>query len=228
MEHRVIPVFVTIFIAIVGFVVKKKKCTELQKRIDFTIRFQSILVELADHFFEYGDFSTKAYDEYMESADAMQIELGDDGIISILDPLKNVQIKKYQLVLNLIPELRSFCHLVCSNSIVVERLNQMVGTTDDALRRHVGNLKRICEHEAEESHNPFICFAEGIRTILRLPGKILVWLGLVGGSTEQKFCTGIIFKAIGWFATLIGFVSAVMTIVLGWNQCLEIIEKLMK
>lgn len=228
MKYRAMPIIITVIIAIVGFLIKRKTCSNLQKRLDMTIRFQNILADLADHFFSHGDFNTKAYNEYMDLADAMQVELGADGIIAFIDPLKNVQHNRYQLILNLVPELRSLGCMVRSNSIIAGRLNQLVGTTDDALRRHAGKLKIIREREIRESHNPFICFAEGIRTILRLPGNILVWLGLVGRNTEQKLHTGMIFKVVGWIGTLVGFISAVMTIVLGWDQCLGMVKKLME
>lgn len=228
MQYRILPAVITAFVIILGFLSKKERCSDIQNRINFIIEFLNNFIELIEHFFQYGDFNTEAYDKYMNDADAMQIELGFDGIMDVRDPLKNVQIRSYQLILNLIPELRSMSSLSQWNSIIRERENQMVGATEDALRRHMGYLKRIQKEEQKGLHNPIVCFAEGIRVILRIPGKVLVWLGIVDVGKEQKFYTSVLFKIIRCISTFVGFVSAVVTILLGWNQCVEVVMRLIR
>lgn len=228
LQYRIIPAIFAAVVIAIGFIVRKRRCSNLQRQIAFTIDFQNTFIELVEYLFAHGNLNTAAYGKFINDADAMQIELGADGIVEMYDPLKGIQIRHYQLIVNLIPELRTFSPMMRTNSIIVERLNQIVGITDDALRRHCGNLKREYEGIRKDFYNPIICFGEGIRTILRCPGKILVWLGIIGGNSEQRFCSGMVFKIIGWIATLIGFVSAVMTIVLGWDQCISMLENLVK
>lgn len=226
MLQRIIPVAITLLVIILGYCVRKHNISKLYSRRNFTIEFQNNFVEMAEYFIKHFDLSTPAYNQFMHDVDAIHLELGRDSIAGYMhDNLTGTTVREYQPLANIVNEMRMAMSLG-RNSIVLSRLDQAIGNCDDILRRHVGNLDRMIEDEEKNLHNPFVCFGEGIRAIIRTPGKILVWLGLLSDNHEQTFYGSIFFKIIGWIVTVIGFISAIMTIVLGWDQFRDIVGRL--
>ena len=72
--------------------------------------------------------------------------------------------------------------------------------------------------------NPITCMREGIRWIVGLPVEILQWAGLYSAGRSRKIKASVIFKAISNFIVFIGLISSIVTIILGWDEFLEIIN----
>ena len=66
--------------------------------------------------------------------------------------------------------------------------------------------------------NPFICFREGIRFIIGLPALILYWSGIISTRTIGAARASSVFKFISSVITLIGLISSIITILIGWNE----------
>ena len=160
--------------------------------------------------------------------DAIQAELGYDGIIAgYVDYLHGIKGQNYQLFVNIIPEIRE-AESKSGNSIMLERVSQLIGTCNDALQRHVGNLDRELDTERKGIFNPFICFREGVRFILGLPVLILYWSGFISTRTISAARVSSVFKFISGVITLIGLISSIITILLGWNEVSDIIVRFWK
>ncbi len=57
--------------------------------------------------------------------------------------------------MNIVPEIRT----ALSNmgySIMDERINQLMGLCEDALRRHIGNLDRAIEQEKKDCESDYL------------------------------------------------------------------------
>ena len=66
--------------------------------------------------------------------DKIQEELGMDGVLNgFVDPLKGIQGSNYQLFMNIMPEIVQLFNM--GNSIMEERINQLMGLCEDSLRR---------------------------------------------------------------------------------------------
>ena len=76
--------------------------------------------------------------------------------------------------------------------------------------------------------NPFICFREGIRFIIGLPALILYWSGIISTRTIGAARASSVFKFISSVITLIGLISSIITILIGWNEASEIVVKIWK
>lgn len=166
--------------------------------------------------------NSEKYNAVMKDVNKIQEELGMDGVLNeFVDPLKGIQGRNYQLFMNIMPEIRT----ALSNmgySIMDERINQLMGLCEDALRRHIGNLDRAIEHEKKGLWNPITCMGEGIRWIVGLPVDILQWAGLYSTGRSRKIKASVIYKTISNMIVFIGFISSIVTIVLGWDEFLEI------
>lgn len=228
MYYRIIPILVTLAVIIIGFIVRAINARDISKRREFTLLFQNTFVELANNFFKTGRMPDDLYLKCIHDVDAIQAELGNDGIIAgYVDRLHGIKGKNYQLFVNIIPEIREAESMI-DNSIMMERVSQLIGTCNDALQRHVGNLDRELNKERKGIFNPFICFREGIRFIIGLPPLILYWSGVISTRTISAARASSVFKFISGVITLIGLISSIITILLGWNEAVEIVVKIWK
>ena len=111
-------------------------------------------------------------------------------------------------------------------ALLVERLDQMIGICDDLLRRHVGNLTKAIDEQKKYLWNPFSCFGEGIRWLIGLPWQLLVWLGIIKPDRRKAVQENALFRLVGGIITLVGFLSSIITILLGWDDTLTLLNKL--
>ena len=228
MYYRIIPILVTLAVIIIGFIARVINAGNISKRREFTISFHNSFIELANDFFKTGRMSNDLYSKCIHDVDAIQAELGYDGIIAgYVDRLHGIKGQNYQLFVNIIPEIRE-AESMSGNSIMMERVFQLIGTCNDALQRHVGNLDRELEAERKGFFNPFICFREGVRFIIGLPVLILYWSGIVSTRVISTTRISSVFKFISSVITLIGLISSIITILLGWKEASDIIVKLWK
>lgn len=225
MQYRIIPIIITVLVVLLGYTVKKSRINSLTERINFTIDFHNTFIDLVNYFSEHRNFDTAAYDKYMHDVDAIHLELGRDGMVWMKDNLTGISSSSYQPLANLTEEMRNESVLP-SNYITGIRLNNLYGTCDDILRRHLGNLDRMMADEKKQLHNPIVCFGEGVRTILRVPMMLLAWLGLISENSEISFSNSKYFKVLGNIFTFIGFISSIFTIVLGWNDFVLLIKNI--
>ena len=224
MIYHIIPAVVVATLIVIGHVIKRKRIASYNKRVEFTVDFNNMFFDFANEVFTTRRMNSEKYNAVMKDVDKIQEELGMDGELNeFVDPLKGIQGKNYQLFMNIMPEIRT----ALSNmgySIMDERINQLMGLCEDALRRHVGNLDRAIEQEKKGLWNPITCMGEGIRWIVGLPVDVLQWAGLYSTGRSRKIKASVIFKAISNLIVFIGLISSIVTIVLGWDEFLVIIN----
>ena len=74
------------------------------------------------------------------------------------------------------------------------------------------------ENEKKGLFNPITCLGEGIRWLVGLPVDILCWAGLYSAARSQKIKVSTIFKIISNIIVVIGLISSIVTIALGWDE----------
>ena len=143
MGYRFYPALITAAIVLIGHVLKWTSLLEYKKRRDETIEFSNRFIELANYYIEHCSIEPELYAVCIHDVDKIQ------------------KGRNYQLFMNILPEMRSMVNQL--DSIMIrERIGQLPGLCDDALRRHVGNLDRVIEQEKKSILNPFLCFGSGI------------------------------------------------------------------
>lgn len=224
MIYHVIPAVVVLGLVVIGQIIKRKRIATYNKRAEFTVDFNNKFFDFANDAFTAKRMNSEKYNAVIKDVDKIQEELGMDGVINgFVDSLKGIQGSNYQLFMNIMPEIRTALSNV-GYSVMDERINQLMGLCEDALRRHIGNLDRAIEHEKKGLWNPITCMGEGIRWIVGLPVDILQWAGLYNDGRSRRIKASFIFKAISNLIVFIGLVSSIVTIVLGWDEFLEIIN----
>lgn len=220
--ERMIAIGITLILIVIGFASKLLRLKNYKDRIDFCVDYQGKFVDLINTYISSHHIDDALYGELTEKAVHMQRELGPDGLIDMIDNLKGIKVNNYQALLNFLPEIRTFLFWQ-DNPIMQQRLMSSAYTCDDMFTRHIGQLNELWDKERKHLINPFSCFADGVRWLLWLPPNILLWCGFISETTNTKLRFNWLVKILTFVLTVIGLVSSVMTIVIGWTQFCEII-----
>jgi len=164
----------------------------------------------------------ESYGWLVHRSNKMQMQLGASGIYaSYRPPYANFQYSNYPIILNMLPDLRNaFDDSILSGSSIVHQYSMAL---QDTLIRHLGSLHDLDELNDKALRNPVIWLREGVRVITALPLTLLGWLGALSETTVTRLTSGRFFKGVSAFAALVGFVSAVMGVALGWEQFTQIV-----
>jgi hypothetical protein len=224
MDYRQIAIFITFGIIFIGFSFRLYCINSLLKRRSFTVSFRNLFIEMVNLFYEDYIIKDSLYKKYIHEVDAIQEELGSDGILSnYID--QGVHYLNYPVFSNVIPELRAV-DVIGDNRIKIKQISHLVGICCDSLNRHIGNLERRLKRERKAIFNPFSCFILGIRFVIHIPEDILFRCGFV--SHNEILSSNSLYKTIGMSVTIIGVVSSVTTIMLVWNVTLDYLIKVIQ
>jgi len=218
--ERLYAAVVIISIVIIGFLKLRSEAHTISKKHAFANEFFSKLKDYIDS----DGKNLVAYTWLTSHSNQMQIQMGSDGIYAAYKPPgAHYQIPNYPIILNMLPELR--------RSLDTQRLSNMLASEyssllQEALIRHIGTIEDIIKDHASELRNPIIWFREGMRVITASPITLLSWLGLIGASTLRKITKNSIFKIIAAIFAIVGFLSAVVSLVIGWDQFVTILKRL--
>lgn len=219
---KVIIIGTLILIIIIGYIIKRKKLIKIQESTNFIIEYKNTLGEYLNKLVK-NDFDNEKYNYLVAKSKKVQIEMGENAILALYeDPLKGFRITNYQFIINFIPETLEFrCNI--NNIINRERFNQQIIWASSMFDRHINDCNEQEEKIKQGIFNPFSCLSEAIRYILVFPINLLYWFGIISEKTTMKISTSMIIKLLGFLIGLVGFVSSVMGIILGWDEFIKFI-----
>lgn len=220
---KLIPAFIIIGIIILGFILKLIELENIIQRLDFTNSYHKKFIDFMDEIMLNNSFNQQLYYELTLEVNAMQYELGSDGIIAYMkDNLKGICARDYQLLVNFLPELRDI--LNCKgNSILMYRYTQSASQCNDMFIHHLGALTKEEESIRKNLLNPFSCFANGVRFIVSVPILLFRWFGFISDETAHKASCSWLIKLINIVCTLVGFIGGLMSIIMGWSEFWQMI-----
>lgn len=212
----------TVFI--IGFVQVSNRHSRVVKKIDFAGEYRNKFVEFADKYFQTydrysrsGDFDGELYVWLTINVSKIQNYVGSFGVMSYRPAFQNYMINNYQIIINTIPKFREG---------QVE--NSDVGAVDDCLLRYIGYLEEYSKDTLKNLRNPIVWFREGFREILSVPIFILSWFGIISNRTVNSIKDSLFYKVISGLIALVTLVSGLVTIVIGHENTLSILQKLIK
>lgn len=224
MIYHVIPAIIVVILILIGYFIRRRRINAYIKSEDFTTEFNNIFFDFVNDTFTTYRINSSQYNAVIMQVDKIQQELGVDGVLnSFYDPLHGMRGRNYQLFMNIMPEIRAAVS-DRDNIIMMERINQLMGVCEDALKRHIGNLERAIENEKKGLFNPITCLGEGIRWLVGLPVDFLCWAGLYSIARSKKIKVSTIFKIISNIIVVIGLISSIVTIALGWDEFLILLN----
>ena len=225
MNNRWIPLLIICSAVILGHILARIYIARYKRRYIGIGEFRGKFIGLVNYYMENCRINQKMYIDCIRDVDVIQAELGDDGVIAeFFDPLKNVCGENYQLLVNTLPEMKLFSSQL-DNSIIRQRLQQLFDLCGDAMVKHLGAVERKIENESKKLWNPFVCFSNGVRWLIGLPLDILCWMGIISEHKNSTLQSKSVYRWIGNIVALVGFISSIMGIVLGWNEFLSLFTK---
>jgi uncharacterized membrane protein len=207
---------------IIGFVRIFHEVTRIAQKINSANKF-------LDKFRKYMSSQGTDYQIYawlIQKSPKIQLEMGEFGYVaSFRPPYANYIINNYQIILNIIPEIRKEIE-DDSFSRNVRVINEYGALIQESLLRHLGSLSDNLEAEKKRLKNPIIWLTEGISWVLLFPISVLHWVGVIGETIVIKIAHNPLFKIIAGVITILGALSTIMTIIVGWDSFLKTVEKL--
>lgn len=226
MNNRWVPLLIICSTVVLGHILSRIHISKYKHRYIETGEFRDKFIDLVNYYTEHCRVNQEMYIDCIRNVNVIQAELGDDGVIAeFLDPLKNVRGKNYQLLVNTLPEMKLFS-LQLDNIIIRQRLQQLFDLCDDAMIKHLGALERMIENESKKLWNPFACLSNGVRWLIGLPLDILCWMGIISEHKNSTLQSKSVFKWVGHIVSLVGLISSIMGIILGWDEFISLFTKL--
>ena len=213
LSDRAILVFALVLVLSLGLFRLIREKSHVSEEIAFSDEFMHKLKT----YVESNGRDNEPYAWLTHRSSKMQKILGAYGVYaSYRPPYSDFQFQNYPVILNMLPELRK----TLENDVLSrgDLAHQYAVTLQETILRYVGVLEDKESELFKSIRNPVIWFREGIRIIVALPLSILEWLGALSDKTVSALISSKAFRLITAFISLVGFVSAVMGIVLGWNQ----------
>ena len=208
----VIGIFIVI--AICGFLKQKKRKNTLIERHAFLVDYRNQFIEYANH------SDSKAYQFLNQHMTKAQDYMGSVGIIDKLRlPFENV----YHLN---VPVLAMLSHIASYKDNQLS-FNECARGIDDALTRAVGDHEDAIERLEKKIRNPFYCFYAGFNAAFSLPFIAVSYMFTGENHIESNKVLRVVMKTTATIVQALGLLSAVITIVIGWEDFLAIIRNLL-
>lgn len=210
-----------ICLIVIGLVVNiidiRKKVNDLNFANEYYDKFGKLISDI----FKRNKFKDKDYNWLMANSDKMQYILGETGIISYKE--YNMFYKNIPILLNVMNEIMSYMN----DNRISENDIKMVNWCQNAFLRKMGILEEYIKNAPKKLLNPFFDISSGIKYILSIPLNILYSIGFISYSSKNKVEQNILFKIISGIISLLTILSVIMTIVVGWEDFLNIIKNIL-
>lgn len=218
---RIIAIGVVVGLMLVGVGYTFYGINKLSERLQYTQKYRDEFLKLCEQI-KKGKIEDQTYYNLAHDMNKIQLELGVDGIISVYyDPAKGIGMNNYPIFLNFFNDLRTELTCYC---IFEDRINLSIGTCNDALIKHIGQLDNAIEYRKSKIKNPFYCFSKGVSLIVSLPIKLLEWCEIINKKSSDKILSSKIYKVINNIIVIINLLSDIITITTGWDGFTGIVQ----
>jgi hypothetical protein len=205
-------------VILIGFISIRRKLKTVNENIIFEDEFLSNLKK----FVEQQDMNM--YGWLIHRSHKMQTMMGSYGILAQFQlPYKSYIYQNYPVILNVIPMIQqSF------STFGLENMGREYATlVHEAILRHIGAMEDKKEALEKDIINPLTIIREGMQSIVKLPLLILFSFGLLNRRIYDVVSASGVFKVVSGIIGFIGFLSAVVGLITGWEQFIKMLDKLL-
>ena len=167
----------------------------------------------------------ETYELLTLNATRMQAQLGAEGVLAFRPPFANYIVPNYPVVVNALAELRKcFSDESLSRGDLPAQYHALI---EDALLRHEGTVHERVRRNTSALANPLKWFLTGVEWALGVPVWVLESFGLISRTSSTRFKASATFRVASGLAALVGFCSAVVGLVTGWEPFLAMVRKVL-
>ena len=210
-------ILMVVGLVITGFIANVINIRTCSNNYNFLVEYRDKFSKFISDLLNKNKYSNKDYEWLMYNSDKVQIILGDAGIISYKDI--SGYYPNYQIVINFMNEVMS---LFSKGLIGTE--SEKITWCHNAFLRKMGIYDEYIKKEIKRTFNPLYDLTSGIKVILGIPLDILYSIGLISSKNLTKIKDNVLFKILGGIISLLTFLSTIMSIVLGWNDFVNLIK----
>jgi hypothetical protein len=195
-----------------------KKLTEMHSfAVEFLAKYASYIKSKGESDVDYVWLTLRA--------ERMQNQLGSSGLINYKMAGSLSFVPNYPIILNFLPEIRNE---FINGYVMKSNFQFTIYTVRDTLLRHIGFIEDTKNDYYSQIVNPLAWFRNGVQSIFLFPFMILNKLGLLNKSSYSKVKSSKIIRLFSSIISFMGFISSIMTIILGWNDFIAIFLRLLK
>jgi hypothetical protein len=210
----ILTILMTLCAGYIEIIYRARNTFNRKEKID---RFRTDLLE----WFNEGGTDQEKYNNLLYQSPGAQNAMGSWGIVSYRPPFRNYMINNYQVVLNLVPEINQGLNDGITQRMAFKHMEML----DGALMRFLGHSDDISESWRKILVNPFRVFSRGANMILAFPIIMLLEFGLISKKIYSALVDSLLFKLFVFSVTMIGLISGIITIILGWEEFTSIISE---
>lgn len=211
---------ITLGLMFVGLIKEIVSLKRFGKDLDFLYEYNENYVEYLNNYLGKNISSEEEetlHSKLIRKTPKAQRLVGRDGLIDYKPAGSAVMYSNYQVITNTIHSLR--------NPIL---MSEEFSWVNNMLIMKMSGYEEIIENIISDMKNPIILIREGVQFFVTLPISLLYWTGLIKYSTQYKLSNNFVVKLLSFLIILIGLVSSVMGIVLGWEQFTDILYKFLQ
>lgn len=202
----------------IGFVREFRHLRRVAKDIDFLSNYNVSYVDYLNNHIR-GNYTSSEEKELhvklISRAPKAQRLLMNAGLVDYQPAFRGYMVKNYPILVNTVHELRN-------PSSLTEEFNWI----NNILIMQIARYEELYESIKASIFNPIVLIREGVHFFVTFPISFLYWTGIIQYSTQYKLANNIVVKIINTIIIIIGLVSAIFTIVIGWKQFKDILFNL--
>jgi len=161
------------------------------------------------------------YEWLIHRSSKMQNEMGIFGILAkFRPPYGTYFIDNYEIISNLLPEIRKeidYSRALGDNRALIQYSNHL----NESIIRFIGSIDDEIDSEKKHLSNPIVWLREGIKQLILLPFILLSWIGFYSNDVTSSIKRSFIIRIFASIITLIGILSGIITILIGWEQFVD-------
>lgn len=202
---------------VIGFIKEVMSLMKFGKDLDFLHDYNEKYVDYLNKYLGKhvnSEEENKLYVELIAKAPKAQRLLGSDGLISYKPAGAGYMYNNYQVLINTVQSLRN-----------PSLMSEEFGWVNNLLIMKMATYNDIMDQIRRDMKNPLVLLREGVQFFITLPIMLLYWTGITNYTTSYKLSNNLFVKLISFLILLIGLISSIITIVLGWEQFKGYLDK---
>ncbi len=193
-----------------------KALEELNEEENFSIEFHNNLITFSQSNDE------QLFIWLLQNSNKLQLYMGQYGIMAeVIPPYANYKITNYQIIVNGVNELPNEIRM---NHLLNNKSYQYTEMMINSIRRYSGTFSPTRQSLSNARKNPIKLFLRGTKRLISIPFMILNQFEIISNSLYDKIIVNKLFKFCSGIIALLGFLSAIITVVLGWDEFIILIN----